>query len=110
MTFRLCEAEIIVGETVIGEQRLDDLGQQRVERAGARRAPRERRHLAERRLEKRLDLRAQLAARREGAEPLDERRRLDERVVGDAGHRRVAAAAVHGERNGADIFSAVAQR
>ena len=46
------------------------------------------------------DLRDQLARRHEPAERLDQPRRLDERVVGDSGHRRVPAAAVDAQAEG----------
>ena len=55
------------------------------------------RHRAEQHVEEACDLRDQLRLGRELAEPRDERRRLDERVVGDRRHRRVPAASVHAE-------------
>ena len=61
-----------------------------------------RRPLAEDGVEKRLHLGADLGLRPVRRQRLDQRRRLDQRVVGDARHRRVAAAAVdaQAERRG----------
>src|SRR6188472_1040960 len=60
----------------------------------------ERRRLAEHGGEEGLDLRDQLARWHVRAEGLHEHRRLDERIVGDARHRRVPAATVHGQPEG----------
>ena len=58
---------------------------------------RRRRHVAEQRVQKAFDLGDQARLDRERPEPLDERCRLRERVVGDPRHRRVAAAPVHAQ-------------
>ena len=57
----------------------------------------DRRRLAEHRLQEAARLRDQLRRRLVGAQRLHVARGLDEGVVRDAGHRRVAAAAVHAE-------------
>ena len=84
------------------EERLDERGEHRVESRGAFERLVERRRLSEERLQQTLRLRDQFAGRLVGAECLEVARRLDERVVRDAGHRGVPAPPVHphGERRG----------
>ena len=99
MTLRFCEASIIVGETVIPSSGSTRRGQRLHRSRGPGRAPA--RAAAPRRSRRAGSASisgAELRLRPEPAEPLDERRRLHQRVVGDPGHRRVAAAAAHAER------------
>ena len=95
MTFRFCEAEIIVGENVGASSGSTSsatvLSTARARSTTAVAA----RHLAEHRLEERLDLLLDLRLRPVRRDPLDQPRRLHERVVGDSRHRRVARAPVH---------------
>ena len=80
------------------EQRLEQLGGERRDAAGTlERLSRRRDAVAEDRRQERLRLGAELRLDRERAQPLDEPRRLDERVVGDRRHRRVPAPSVHAQ-------------
>ena len=101
MTFRWCDASIIVGESVNASSGSTSAGSSGW-RAAAARVERllERRGLSEQRLEQTLRLGDELLRRVVRAEGLEVARRLDERVVRDPGHRRVAAPAVDadGER------------
>src|ERR1700745_3036451 len=84
MTFRLIEAETIVGEKVAASSASTESGG-----AGG--------PLAENDAEKGLPRGRELRLRAERSEPLDQARGLDESVVGDARHRRVARAAEHAQ-------------
>ncbi len=77
------------------EQRLDELGRERMQGPRAIERHLERRQLAEHELEEPRHLGDDRLRRLVAAERLDDRRRLDERVVGDRRHRRVAAAPAH---------------
>ena len=111
ITFRFCDASIIVGDYVGPSSGFDEAPEHRVQLARALDRLLDRRHLAGDGAEERLGLRRELRLRLVRAEPLDQRRRLDERVVGDPGHRRMAAAPAHARiTNGELIFSAVETR
>ena len=69
-------------------------GASRVERLGRGRHP------TEHRLQERLRLRAETRLGRELAQPLEQRRSLDERVVGNRRHRRVTGPPVHQQTEG----------
>ena len=83
-----------------GEQRLDRLGGERVERAQPLQHLPGRRPLTEHDVEEARDLRPDRRLGHVRGELLDQRRRLHERVVGDPRHRGVAAAAVHDDLEG----------
>ena len=92
ITFRFCDASIIVGATVSPSSgstisaATGSICTSGRERTGGRR------HAVRYRREKPFRLGGQLRLGRELAEPLDQARRLDQRVVGDPRHRPVAAA------------------
>ena len=96
-TFRCSEAAIIVGESVnasSGSIVSAASGSSARSRASASLGGR---LLAEDRVEEAGHLGPDRRLGLVGGEPLDQRRRLDERVVGDPGHRRVPAAAAHAQ-------------
>ena len=97
ITLRRSDASIIVGESVnesSGSIVSTASGSTAASRASTSSA---RRLLAQHRVEEARHLGADRRLRPVRGELLDQRRRLDERVVGDPRHRGVAAAAVHGD-------------
>ena len=95
MMLRLSDACALVGATVSASSgSISSPASDETARAAASASPRSR-NLAEQRLQEALDLRDQLRLDLERAQPRDQRRGLDECVVGDRRHRCVPAAAVH---------------